>query len=84
MIKDLENFDPHALVPEWPSLSLDEKIDIIEEFSTPTSDNSVFLDSDNSVILNNYSVKSIKILPKFKPEYTSLLFNENGEHEDWE
>lgn len=59
MIKDLENFDPHTLVPEWPSLSLDEKVDIIEEFSTPTSDNSVFLDSDNSVILNIDPAKSI-------------------------
>ena len=80
----MEVFDPHATVPEWDSLSDARKIEIIEEFSKPTSDNSVFLDKDSGVVLHSNPHKSIRILPKFKPEYTSLVFNENGEHEDWE
>jgi len=59
MIEQIQNFDPELTVPDWASLSLDRKIELIEEFSKPTSDNSVFLDPDSGVVLHDDRDKSV-------------------------
>ena len=85
MVRSWEEFEPEKVISGWSDLTQAQKIDIIEQFSRPTSDNSVYLDRGSGAIFHGDSKKKpLKLHPKFKPEYTSLVFNEPDSPESWE